>query len=172
MNDLERLRNLLAERFPLATTVIDKPETPSGSWWLDISLNGHSLVVEWRPNHGFGISTTSSDDYGSGPDEIFTTVEDAFKRVVDVLLGQIKTSPPELPLPKIRESRQLSQVELAHKLQINQGAVSRLERRNDMRVRTLRNLISAMGGELQLLAEFPDRTIRIQIDDLLSGDPG
>jgi DNA-binding CsgD family transcriptional regulator len=51
-----------------------------------------------------------------------------------------------------------SQVEIARKLKINQASVSKLERRTDMYVRTLSNLIRAMGGELEIVARFPGKT--------------
>jgi DNA-binding Xre family transcriptional regulator len=63
----------------------------------------------------------------------------------------------ELSLAELREARQRSQVELAEKLGIKQAAVSRLERRTDMYLSTLSNLIKAMGGTLSIVAEFPDR---------------
>ena len=102
---------------------------------------------------------------------MFDSEDAAHGRLVELLLSQTRTVPDQ-PLRMIRESRKLSQVELARRLRINQGALSRLERRTDMRLGTLRNLISAMGGELELLAQFPDRTVRIQIDELLEREVG
>jgi DNA-directed RNA polymerase specialized sigma subunit len=63
----------------------------------------------------------------------------------------------EMTLAKLREARLRSQVQIAEKLGIKQAAVSRLERRTDMYLSTLRELISAMGGTLKITAEFPDR---------------
>jgi transcriptional regulator with XRE-family HTH domain len=63
----------------------------------------------------------------------------------------------EMTLAKLREARLRSQVQIAEKLGIKQAAVSRLERRTDMYLSTLRELITAMGGTLQITAEFPDR---------------
>jgi transcriptional regulator with XRE-family HTH domain len=63
----------------------------------------------------------------------------------------------EMTLAKLREARLRSQVQIAEKLGIKQAAVSRLERRTDMYLSTLRELITAMGGMLQITAEFPDR---------------
>lgn len=65
-------------------------------------------------------------------------------------------------LNQLREARQLTQVNLAEALQINQGAVSMMEKRTDMYVSTLRNYIEAMGGELKITAEFPDGSIQIE----------
>jgi transcriptional regulator with XRE-family HTH domain len=63
----------------------------------------------------------------------------------------------ELTLRELREARRRSQVELAEMLGIKQAAVSKLERRADMYLSTLRKLIEAMGGSLEIVARFPDR---------------
>jgi len=60
-----------------------------------------------------------------------------------------------LALSELREAQDLTQVELARKLGIDQGAVSKIERRTDMYLSTLRNVIAAMGGKLELTAHFP-----------------
>jgi transcriptional regulator with XRE-family HTH domain len=63
----------------------------------------------------------------------------------------------ELSLRDLRKARARTQVAVAKELGINQESVSRLEKRSDLMLSTLRNYIEAMGGELHLLAEFPDR---------------
>ena len=52
-------------------------------------------------------------------------------------------------------------MEVAKKLHINQAAVSKLERRADMYLSTLRSYIEAMGGRLEIIAHFPNRAVRI-----------
>ena len=69
--------------------------------------------------------------------------------------------PDEAVLRKLRESRRLSQAELARKLHVTQAAVSKMERRSDMYLSTLRNAVSAMGGELEVRARFPEGTYEI-----------
>jgi DNA-binding transcriptional regulator YiaG len=166
MNSIQRLRDLLTERFPTASIVLDPPDIPTGNWWLDVDLEGHHVVVEFRPGKGYGVSTPTVDDYGVGPDEVYESTTSAFERVKELLLSQTKTRPPvDLALPKLRETMQLSQIELAKRLQINQATLSRIERRSDMLIGTLRSLITAMGGNLELLATFPETTVRIQFDD-------
>lgn len=59
-------------------------------------------------------------------------------------------------LREIREKIDMTQVELAAVLDIGQEGVSRLERRNDILVSTLRKVVEAMGGDLRLIAELPD----------------
>lgn len=72
----------------------------------------------------------------------------------------------EMPLHELRQARELSQQTLAQTLQINQAAVSKMERRADIYVSTLRNYIRAMGGDLKIIASFPDGDV--QIDNFAS----
>ena len=67
----------------------------------------------------------------------------------------------EMPLNELRAARQLTQESLAKSLGINQAAVSKMERRTDMYISTLRQFVMAMGGELEITARFPDGVIRI-----------
>jgi transcriptional regulator with XRE-family HTH domain len=67
-----------------------------------------------------------------------------------------------MTLYQLREARSLTQVNLATVLEVNQGAVSRLEKRTDMYVSTLRSYIQAMGGRLQVKAIFPEGEIEIE----------
>lgn len=67
----------------------------------------------------------------------------------------------EMPLNELRAARQLTQESLAKSLGINQAAVSKMERRTDMYISTLRQFVVAMGGELEITARFPDGVIRI-----------
>jgi len=73
----------------------------------------------------------------------------------------------ELPLQELRRARQLSQVALAEALGATQPEISKIERRTDMYVSTLRRYIEALGGELEIAARFPEGTVRIvQFEDL------
>ncbi|MGO9084143.1 MAG: helix-turn-helix domain-containing protein [Candidatus Sulfotelmatobacter sp.] len=67
----------------------------------------------------------------------------------------------EMPLDELREAREMTQVLLARILKVNQAAVSKMERRTDMYVSTLKELIKAMGGELKIIATFPEGTVEI-----------
>lgn len=76
----------------------------------------------------------------------------------------------EMPLHELRRARRLSQEHLAAQMRQSQSAVSRLERRADMYVSTLRGYVRAMGGELDIIARFPDGDVRInQFADLEPG---
>ncbi|HEX9937146.1 MAG TPA: XRE family transcriptional regulator [Longimicrobium sp.] len=61
-----------------------------------------------------------------------------------------------IALNELRQARGLTQEELACRLETGQPSVSRLERRRDVRLSTLREVVEAMGGELKVVAHFPD----------------
>jgi len=63
----------------------------------------------------------------------------------------------EMTLQELRQARKLTQVRIAKALGISQEGVSRLEKRSDLLLSTLRKTVEAMGGTLSLVAEFPDR---------------
>lgn len=67
----------------------------------------------------------------------------------------------EMPLQELRHARELTQQALAKALGSNQASVSKLEQRTDMYVSSLRGYIRAMGGELEIVARFPDGVVRI-----------
>jgi transcriptional regulator with XRE-family HTH domain len=70
-------------------------------------------------------------------------------------------APAAMPLDALRDARQLTQVQMAQLLKISQGAVSKVERRTDMFVSTLRNYVRAIGGDLEIRAVFPDGDVVI-----------
>jgi hypothetical protein len=67
----------------------------------------------------------------------------------------------QMPLHDIRAARQLTQEHLAKVLRVKQASVSKLERRADMYISTLRGFVKAMGGELDIVARFPEGEVRI-----------
>src|SRR5262245_41607865 len=63
----------------------------------------------------------------------------------------------EMSLRDLRQALNLTQERLAEALGIGQDAVSRLEKRSDLLISTLRSYVEAMGGRLSIVAEFPNR---------------
>src|SRR3989339_1135725 len=60
-------------------------------------------------------------------------------------------------LKDLRQAVKRTQDDLAARLGVGQDTVSRIERRSDMLLSTLRRYVRAMGGELDLVARFPNR---------------
>jgi DNA-binding transcriptional regulator YiaG len=65
-------------------------------------------------------------------------------------------------LDELRRLVGLTQEELAGRLGTNQPSVSKLERRDDMYLSTLHDVVAAMGGSLEIYARFPDRFVRLR----------
>ncbi len=61
-----------------------------------------------------------------------------------------------MALDELRNAKQLTQADMAEMLDVPQSSISRIERRADMYLSTLRNYIHAMGGVLHIQAVFPD----------------
>ncbi len=68
----------------------------------------------------------------------------------------------EMDLAEVRRAMKLSQEEIGQVLQIKQGSVAKIEKRADMYVSTLCRFIEAMGGELEIVARFPDHSVKIK----------
>ena len=66
-----------------------------------------------------------------------------------------------MPLHELRQARAMTQKAVGEVLKVNQPAVAKLERRADMYVSNLRAYIEAMGGRLNIVAEFPQGSVVI-----------
>jgi len=74
----------------------------------------------------------------------------------------------EMTLQDLRKARSLTQERMSQLLHIGQDSVSRLEKRSDLLLSTLRSYVSAMGGTLELVAKFEDRApvVLTSLDDV------
>ena len=63
----------------------------------------------------------------------------------------------EINLREMRRLRKLTQARLSKKLKIGQEGVSRIEKRTDLYLSTLRSYVEGVGGKLSLIVEFPDQ---------------
>ena len=69
----------------------------------------------------------------------------------------------DLSLAELRRARAMTQEQLAADLHVGQASIAKLERRTDMYLSTLRRFVEAMGGELEIVARFPDqRHVRLR----------
>ncbi len=67
----------------------------------------------------------------------------------------------EMPLQELHKALQLTHQQVAATLSMNQAAVSKMEGQIDVYVSTLRHFIEAMGGELRIVAHFPQGNVEI-----------
>lgn len=74
----------------------------------------------------------------------------------------------ELTLQALRKQLEITQENMAERLEIRQGNISKVESRGDMLISTLRNYLEAMGGKLELVAHLPGRA-PITIEGLAEG---
>ncbi len=91
---------------------------------------------------------------GMRPESLARAKSHAEEMMADMLLGEI------------RKAVGLTQEDLAESLGIKQPTLSRLESQGDMQISTLRRLIQALGGELEIIARLPGGVIRLtQFED-------
>ena len=120
---LHSLGKRLQNNFPTASIEIDEPADSHGGSFLDVRLDDHTVIIEWRKRRGFGISARPDIEYGAGVDETYDSEDEAFKRVVTLLVSKTQTI-PQVKLRELREARGLSQMELADRMDVQQASIS------------------------------------------------
>ena len=93
------------------------------------------------------MARTLNDMMAGLPDDQQREVEAEAARLIE----------EEMTLRDLRKAHALTQERMAEALHISQDGVSRIEKRSDFLLSTLRSYIEAMGGKLRLVVEFPDR---------------
>ena len=78
----------------------------------------------------------------------------------------------EMPLADLRKARQLTQSQIGELLKISQASVSKMEGQTDMYLSTMKKFVEAMGGELEIVAKFPEGPIRINAFSELNENSG
>jgi hypothetical protein len=167
MDQVERIVTVIRQELPRAEVRVERSENPRGPVWIDVAEGDQGVALEWRQGMSLGLTSLPSDGYGEAADELYESIEDAVRRVRVLFETRTRTaSPSEALLSELRARRRISQEDLARLLRVSQPNVSKLERRTDMSVQTLRALIEAIGGRLEIIARFGDEAIRVsQFDD-------
>jgi hypothetical protein len=164
VNDAERLAQILELIAPDGTRVTTTPPSGRGRvWWVEAEHDGHLVSVEWSGGL-FGIRTPDEDDYGTAPSEEIRGTKVAALRVAHLLQTKRKARDRrEMFLREVRDRRGLSQASVAAKMKLSQANVSQTERRDDMLVSTLREYVEALGGELDIVARFPEGELPLSL---------
>ncbi|HSU19927.1 MAG TPA: XRE family transcriptional regulator [Acidobacteriaceae bacterium] len=69
----------------------------------------------------------------------------------------------KMALHDLRRVRRMNQTELAAQLGTAQSEVSKIENRADMHISTLRQYVEGLGGQLEMKAVFPEKTILLDL---------
>ena len=91
-NPLQVFLASLRNAIPNVEAKVDEPLDPDGLWFLDLSLEGPEVTVEWSPRRGFGVSASEAE-YGELPDEVYLKEPETSARVVQLLRSRERTSP-------------------------------------------------------------------------------
>lgn len=103
-------------------------------------------------------------------DEKMKALPEARRRKVEARAKELLAE--EASLQDLRKAMGLTQVKMAKLLGVGQDTVSRVEQRTDMLLSTLEGYVKTMGGELSLIAEFPDRPpVRLDVLEPLARRP-
>jgi DNA-binding XRE family transcriptional regulator len=87
-------------------------------------------------------------------DEILNEMPEERRARIEQLAQEMRT---EINLRELRRLRKLTQTRLSKKLKIGQEGVSRIEKRTDLYISTLRGYVEGVGGKLSMVVEFPDQ---------------
>lgn len=69
----------------------------------------------------------------------------------------------DMRLRELRKIAGVTQASLARRLKVSQGQISETENREDVLVSTLRRYVAALGGEIEVVARFGDKTLRVSL---------
>lgn len=155
---------LLASLEGVTSASIDAPSDPLGEWYLDLEIEEFSTSVAWKHDRGFGIFSSGTEGIGSRPDETFRDPCLASRRLLQLADAARQHRSPRLRLCDVRHLVNERQTELADRLNVGQGVISRLENRNDAKLSTIYGYVEALGGRAVLVVRFDDFEAPIEID--------
>jgi hypothetical protein len=142
---------------------VDRPLRADGEWWFDIGLGGQEIQVSWQVGRGFGIYL-GEPGYGERPSEIYADPRLVARRLSQIGSGaESGAGPSPMGMGQVRRLLGQTQADLAKALRIGQANVSRLEGRANPTLGSMRALVEAMGGTLEVRARFPDLDIPIAL---------
>ncbi|MFZ2871600.1 helix-turn-helix domain-containing protein [Zavarzinia sp.] len=156
---------LVAEALPGAAVNVDQPSRNDGEWWFDIKLDGAETQVSWTSWRGYGVYL-GEPGYGERPSETYGDARLVVRRLQQIVgnrnSGAVLTP---MGMGQVRRLLGRTQADIAAALHIGQANVSRLEGRANPTLGSIRALIEAMGGQLEVRAKFPDLDIPIALPD-------
>ena len=139
----------------------EKGGEKKGDWWIDVGHARGHFTVHWLPGSGFALHEGSEEAaFGELPQESYADTAMLLRRVAQ-LVDESRVG--IAGLRELRELLDLSQAELASRLGVQQAAVSKVERRQDLHLDTLSAIITALGGTLEMKAKFPGGEVPLRM---------
>ena len=122
------------------------------------ALREPELWVRAHVEHG---AVVWNDDFDLASEFLYARAHDlpAPKTGNDVTSNQV-----EVTLRQLREMAGVTQIELAFEMGVAQGEVSRVERRTDWKLSTLTRYVESLGGHVEVIANFGDRSMRLHLN--------
>lgn len=146
---------------PDASIALEPGGDVSGDWWIDVGHRTGSFTVQWQPNSGFALHPASDEAvFGELPYERYADTAMLLRRTEQLIDDGTVGS---VGLRDFREIQGLSQAELAERLGIQQAAVSKVERRQDLHLDTLSAIVKALGGTLELKVKFAGGEVPLRV---------
>ena len=114
----------------------------------------------WRAARVEGGAVVWNDELDLAPEFLYALAHQLAppKTVEDVRHNRM-----EVTMRELRRLANKSQVEVAEAMGVAQAEVSRLEGRTDAKLSTIERYIKALGGEVELIARFGERTMRLHL---------
>jgi len=154
-------KRIISQTLPGCEVNVDEPDRADGNYWIDVTFGKKGHTLAFRPGRGFGVFHKDAL-YGENPAEIYRTPERAAQRLAQIM-GPRGGKSMGLGLKDIRQLYGHSQVTLAKKAGVKQPAISRFEKRGEVKMSTLASTIRALGGRLEIRAHFSDADVPISL---------
>lgn len=157
------LLSQLEHALPEAAVTVDRPRDPTGEWFIDVAAGEFRAPIAWREHFGFGLFT-ATEGYGDRPNEVFKKAVVTVARLMQMHQEwETSRSIHPVSLGQLRQLTGMQQADLAEALSLNQPAISRFEKREDVKISTLTAYLEAMGGRLDIRAHFDDLGISVDL---------
>jgi len=146
INPLEEIKIKISQEFTGIFIDFDPAENETDSSWLDIFSEDKNFTIEYKPSQGFGLYLGQVKTYGEGPNEIYRNKDILIKRLSMIL----KDNKEEISLKEIRELLGITQEDIARLLGQQQPSISKLEKREDLMLKSIFRYINAIGGNVKI----------------------
>lgn len=146
---------------PEVNIVLEKGGDIAGDWWIDVQHQTGAFTVQWKPEAGFALHPATDDAvFGEMPYERYSDTATLLRRAEQLIdEGTVGA----VGLRDFREVQGVSQAELAARLGIQQAAVSKVERRQDLHLDTLSAIVKALGGTLEMKVKFAGGEVPLKV---------